>query len=953
MRRKTHLFMIVLLCLFSMVGGATSAKAQEPQLSYDNLLIVEVYINRINTGETIEIYQHDGGYLIPLGLVSEIIDFSIDVNSDGGTANGWFLAENRIFSLDKKRGEVIVDGIRKSLSLRPVVVNYDDIYVDSSFFADWFGIDIALNFSDLALILKPREKLPVQLRIEREQLHEKIKRTSRKRQVFDIVENPYKKYDMPFIDAELGYNYSSDDIGDALSRVSYSVLSQGDLAYMTAQVAISGENASNQDEDSLTGFRFNLSREDLNGEMLGKMKAKSFELGDITAVSLPLTTTSGRGRGVAVSNVDLNRPDQFDSTDFIGDSQPGWEVEIYRNGVLQDFQLVGDDGSYEFRNVPIFFGNNIFRIVSYGPQGQVRERTERYNIDSSILQKGEFNYRLSADEKSRSIFGVDEEGRQLQHEPGLRLVGEAEYGITNQMTAGVGFARTPLDDNKFHEYNMFSIKNSFKGALTEVNLVYDMTDGGVATRFAGNTSLKGLRIRGEQSFYDDFTSEVERATSNQRLSTSKLDVDGSFNYLPRTNMSYRFGFEFEKFENNTDILTLSNRLSTSIYGIGFSNDLEHRETRNEIDTTTLTSGRFSVRGRHRDFAVRFNTDYDIDPLLQFKSFSLTTQKKVKKQTNVIVGIRKSLTDSKDTTINSSINRQFDKFTWSLTAQADTSDNISAGTRISFSLGKEPRQNQWYINGESTANFGAVSANAFLDNNYNDIFDDGDTRIPDVGFISGSRKFKGEGNKPAFVTRIPIDRPANVELDFASLDDPFWTPTKQGYSVVTRPGNVTNVDFPVIITTEIDGTVYLQKGDKVLPVSRVELELLDLNGKVVKTVKSEFDGFYIMSGVIPGEYILKVSEGSLERFRAVNADEKEMLINADDDNVQSNIDITIYGKSTAPEENVEQSGADSSELAVQISKPKPLRPSKNEEPEIMEKHCYEPGCYAPGVPSLDY
>ena len=66
---------------------------------------------------------------------------------------------------------------------------------------------------------------------------------------------------------------------------------------------------------------------------------------------------------------------RFDRTVIEGNSLPGYEAELYRNNVLLDFQVVGDDGRFSFTDVPLQIGRNEIVVVQYGPQGQRREET--------------------------------------------------------------------------------------------------------------------------------------------------------------------------------------------------------------------------------------------------------------------------------------------------------------------------------------------------------------------------------------------------------------------------------------------------------------------------------------------------------------------------------------------------------------------------------------------------
>ena len=54
------------------------------------------------------------------------------------------------------------------------------------------------------------------------------------------------------------------------------------------------------------------------------------------------------------------------------------------------------DGQYDFNDIPILFGRNYFRLVFYGPQGQVREQEEVFELGQALTQKGKHYYRALA-----------------------------------------------------------------------------------------------------------------------------------------------------------------------------------------------------------------------------------------------------------------------------------------------------------------------------------------------------------------------------------------------------------------------------------------------------------------------------------------------------------------------------------------------------------------------------
>jgi hypothetical protein len=63
-----------------------------------------------------------------------------------------------------------------------------------------------------------------------------------------------------------------------------------------------------------------------------------------------------------------------------------------------------------------------------------------------------------------------------------------------------------------------------------------------------------------------------------------------------------------------------------------------------------------------------------------------------------------------------------------------------------------------------------------------------------------------------------------------------------------------VDFPVIVTGEITGTVTRNER----PAPSVCLELVAANGTVIKTATAAYDGFYNFAGIRPGTYSVRVN-----------------------------------------------------------------------------------------------
>jgi len=157
-----------------------------------------------------------------------------------------------------------------------------------------------------------------------------------------------------------------------------------------------------------------------------------------------------------------------------------------------------------------------------------------------------------------------------------------------------------------------------------------------------------------------------------------------------------------------------------------------------------------------------------------------------------------------------------------------------------------------------------------------------------------RSYKTDNEGQFFLTRADVNEPLDLSIALDSLEDPFWASRKKGVRVIPRKGQVTSVSFPVFMTGEIDGTAYIIEGEQKRHVSDVEIQLVDSKGNVIKSEKSEYDGFYVISNIVPGNYYLRVSAAQATRLGVRQLEEK-MIVITNDNLVLNGIDLLLSRK----------------------------------------------------------
>ena len=852
------------------------------EVSEDDLVILQPVIDRIPVNDFIQSYHIGHTYLLPLQALADILEFPISVDIDAGKASGWFISEDRTFSMDLVSRQAKIGGISKPLPRDKVYKTDTDIYIDSNLISQWFPLDFEFDLSKLLLKISPREMLPFQIREKRLEDWDKLQNRRRGEENFDIINTPYQLASLPFLDFNISQNYTNQ--GEDKFKTDYSLLASGDFGYLNSNLFAAGSSIGR----TVDTVRLSGGRKSDTDNLLGGLRASSYAVGDINSITIPLVGQSSLGRGFTASNRPLFLANAFDSTNFIGDLQPDWEVELYRNGALIGFQVVGANGRYEFLNVPILYGNNTFQLIFHGPQGQQAEEIRRFNIDSTFLREGDMNYEFSVDEKSTPLIDVGE-NNDVNYQHKLRAGSEFEYGLNNTLTGTIGFMATPLTDNEEHHYLTAGLRKSFSSFLGSLDAAYDGMNGGRAARLAIIGDIWNINIKGKYSKFNKFISEEIVDSTNLLDNMAELNLNSMASFHSFDNININLNMKREHFATGENRTIISNTLAKSLLGFRLTNYLENVSSQS-LETTR---GELSLRSHLLGALVRADLMYSIRPEIKSDRFKLSLQKKLRRDLTAQLDLSKYMGNGNVNTVSGSLNWEEGNYTLSLYSSYDSENKQVVRANLNISFGKTPNSGQWLISGKDMSTGGILSARAYLDKNLNNEFDKGEEIIDDARFKINQSDLSAKDGIAVAVS-LPADHYATIRIDPAGLEDPLWLPAVKGYRFLPRPGVVTTVDFPVVETSEIDGIVNLvdRDGNK-RPMSRVGVELIDISdNSVIKEVRSEFDGFYIFEKILPGKYKIRVRDKDLQRLNL--SQEKEITLDvASSSDTYSNLDISLH------------------------------------------------------------
>jgi hypothetical protein len=297
-------------------------------------------------------------------------------------------------------------------------------------------------------------------------------------------------------------------------------------------------------------------------------------------------------------------------------------------------------------------------------------------------------------------------------------------------------------------------------------------------------------------------------------------------------------------------------------------ELESEWIDGDTGQTRRVSSVALASGRVGEVQLRARAGYEWTPDSHLEALSATASWPLGPNTTATLLAIHSGAEPSDTSVGGSLTWTHPRFALGIDFRHGTERGSMLGVSLSTSFAREPGSRKWIQRGRKLAASASAVARVFLDHNANDVFDAGDEPIPGARFLGAQNSTQMVTNSSGrlFLSELPAERLHQVRLDASSLVDPFWVPTVEGYSMVGHPGGEVELDFPVRVSSEIEGTIYIDRGAGPQEARNVEVELVDSQDQVVQTTRSEFDGYFLFQRVPPGRYRVRLAAHSARALR---------------------------------------------------------------------------------------
>lgn len=843
-------------------------------LADTNLLVLEVSLDGQVISDSFSAYQEGRQVLLPLGELARLLGLSLKVRPELGSADGQLPGE-RPFALNLAEGRVTVAGREQGFEPRLAAATQDDVYVSRQLLSHWLPLDLQLDLATLKLKVLPREKLPLQERLERERLAAQLAGLQPSQAPhYPYTPRPPGLIGVPAIDQSLGstarFGRHSRDY-----KAAYTAYLTADLLGMEAAAyVLKTQDKGNPD------LRLSLARNDPDAELLGPLKARSVQLGNLVLPSVRnVMAGSARGNGAAVSNRPLDQPNSFDRHSLRGDLPPGWDVTLYYNDQLLAYQSSRADGQYAFDDLPLSFGPNEFRLVFHGPLGQLRVEKQSFLLDQASVKPGELYYTVAS---------------QVADDGSVRSVAQADLGLTKRLTGKFGLVRRPRMVNGLPadplDYAQLGLLGYLDRLILNGQIVGQRGGGllgeaGLKTRLGGGAlDLLHTQRRG------GFIGEQFNGGPGGMRQRDELRLQGAVRLGPLPRLLLDLNVQRTAVNQAPSSLQLNLRSSLLWGGTAYSNNLHWLRD----GSLRSTDGTFQLSRRVADIGLNAQFNYRLQPGSGLQAVAITADRNLPGGYQLNAGLMHSV-DAHLSLLSAGFSKNLGSFGLALSASYTSQRELALGMQLFIAMDRDPRSGKWALDGQPLAGTGAVSARAFVDRNMNGIHDPGEEFVPNAGFIlnGGGRHARLTGaDGVALLSRLTPGRYTDIALDPSTLEDPQWRPLTPGVRVLARPGRVEALEFPVILTSEVEGMVYWVEPDgKRRGIGDAQLELVDAQGEVVATTTSAADGYYLFHQVAPASLRLRVAPEQAAKLRLKGTLERAIEVPANGDFL-SGQDLTL-------------------------------------------------------------
>jgi hypothetical protein len=588
---------------------------------------------------------------------------------------------------------------------------------------------------------------------------------------------------------------------------------------------------------------FNLTSQDHSLERI------HYQIGDIQSQSDPLIAGASQGMGFYISNANPHSTQNFSAITIEEPALPGWQAELYRNGQFIATTQANDNNLVTFTDIETFYGNNIFEIKLFGPQGEQITRTQKYTIGLDALSPGKISYQVELINSDKSVFGQAASNNSPFSNSFKSIV---SYGVNDNVTFDAQLTHLNGDKNSngyiSSGLNILSEHGSYRLLAT------NQLEAGHAL-FAGfrgllsNDLYNDINVNIEYSLLNNFSSALYLPQSTILKNKLLLSLNGKTSMFDSLNWTMRW--QNEKRQNTAAKNTYSFGINNNFVGGTWASRLFYNDENNELTNQLYASIDIDSWKLTNTLDWMPSNGNDIVSLSSNLRWPQTQDTFNQTQ----ISYNPSLAAS--TKLSHQYTYRHDAFNVQLSGQYDSHGDwlLSFGLNGTFSF--DHLKTDFVFDTPRSLSAGQIEASSFIDWNENQLFDDGDEPLQDVKF-TGNYQWRDKYTNSDGKILLPSSHGGQIlDVDLRSLPNPYLQPTRRKIKTNAHRGGQTKVSIPMVIFNEVEGTVYISVNGMSKPAAGITVNLHDKDSDKTYSTVTEYDGYYYFANITQGEYTLSI------------------------------------------------------------------------------------------------
>lgn len=513
--------------------------------------------------------------------------------------------------------------------------------------------------------------------------------------------------------------------------------------------------------------------------------------------------------------------------------------------------------------------NRDYQLKIYYPDGKIVLKDIRTTDDYNKQELGEFEYDININERKEIFLNGNNKDELYK---GFDTQTNFYYGLTDKLTLGFGFSNE-MEQNVQREKEYLK---TLRG-----NIIYSDTLNGYSYTF---------RLDGERAFsnfydtagknYSDMNSfgyltEITKNKWRVTLEESryaeyyeekkKNSLNITYDILPNISLDYKYD-KTNYYDGKREIEeSLGFDVDYAIKGVllGASADFDLRDSKNnEYSFNAYFGGIKNWNMRLENTWTNNGDDYEVALNLynnNFKGFiDFSTEFRYSNTDKESFGIQFSMIIDDLITIDAS-------------GDKDGQRDLRLGIDKTIDL-KNP-----FINIDST-DVSRANIITFVDQNNNDIYDEGEPLIEGVEVSIGLKKVIT--NKDGRAKIYGLSNGIEYDLN-PKIKKPSYTLGNNKIKILSNFSSEVDVHIPIKPMMNLNGYIQLDKNLGLKPEAREEfysniiIQILDEEGKEIDIASPDNIGFFDISGLYPETYLLKVFYIGND-YKILNLNEKLQL-----------------------------------------------------------------------------